>query len=427
MTELRAPLGASTLALVSLLRRSGALRHPRRARDAARRGLPGAIALAAARHPRGPALVRDGETISAGALDAEVRALAAELRLHPRSRVGVRSDGGIGFVVTLAAAMTAGADAVPLGPRLSAADIRSLGLDPVLEPGRPRGTARPATAAAGRLLLLTTGTTGAPVATTRGRLGLRALAQLADADRRIALPAGPLLLLAPPDHGHGLSALASALLRGVPVVLGSGRTPPEQAAFAAQHRPASVSGVPAQLARLLDAGGLGGARVVVSGSSPLPAPLRARLEDAGATVHDGFGATGTGTVAIDGLPLAGVRLRRTAEGALEVRSPLGGDRWVGTGDRVEFAEGRLRPAGRLGALVDSGGELVDPDRLRRVLAAHPAVAGARVHVVEDDLLGAVLHARVEADPAIEAELRASITAALGRAEHPRRLEFGRLE
>lgn len=424
MSTLRARPGTAALALAGLLRRSGALRHPLLARDAARRGLPGAIALAAARDARRLALVRDEETIAAGALDTEIRTLAAQLAVRPGSRVGVRSDGGIGFVVTLAAVLTAGADAVPLGPRLAAADVGALGLDAILDPSRRQGRAEGPRASPGRLLLLSTGTTGSPVATARGRLSLTALAQLADADRRVALPPGPLLLLAPPDHGHGLSALAGALVRGVPVVLASGRTPEQQAESAARHRPASVSGVPAQLARLLDAGGLAGVRVVVSGSSPLTPALRARLETEGATVHDGFGATGTGTVAIDGRPLAGVRLRRAADGSLEVRSPLGGRHWIATGDRVDIARGRLRPAGRTGSLVDSGGELVDPARLHRLLVSHPGVLDARVSVVDDDLLGTVLHARVDADPVIETALRASIAASLGRAEHPRRLEFG---
>lgn len=425
MTTLGAPPGASLRALASLLRRSGALRHPLRARDAARRGLPGAIALAAARDPAAPALVRDEESITADDLDREVRALAAGLDIGPGTRAGVRSDGGIGYVVTLAAALAAGADAVPLGPRLSPADVEGLGLTRVLDPGRGDGDG-PEPTRAGRLLLLTTGTTGVPVATARGRLGLRALAQLADADRRIALPAGPLLLLAPPDHGHGLSALVAALLRGSPVVLASGRNPGEQAALARRHRPASVSGVPAQLARLLDAGGLGGARVIVSGSSPLTPDLRRRLESHGTRVHDGFGATGVGTVAIDGRPLAGVRLRRSPDGSLEVRSPLGGPRWVATGDRVELRGRRISPVGRSGPLVDSGGELIDPERLRRLLEDHPRVAAAEVTIVGDDLLGAVLHARVDADPGLEADLRATIAARLARAEHPRRLEFGPL-
>ena len=420
---LAAPPGTSARALAGLLRRSGVLRHPLRARDATRRGLPGAIALAAARDPRRPALLRDDETIDAGALDAEVGALAAELELPPGSRVGVRSDGGIGFVATLAAVLTAGADAVPLGPRLAEHDVAALGLDAVVDPRRGRGGARAAATTPGRLLLLTTGTTGSPVATARGPLGLRALAQLADAERRVALPDGPLLLLAPPDHGHGLSALVGALVRGIPVVLASGRTPEEQAALARRHRPASVSGVPAQLGRLREAGGLGGARVVVAGSSPLPPGLRIRLEATGAIVHDAFGTTGAGTVVVDGRPLAGVRLRRTPDGSLEVRSPLGGNRWIATGDRVEFDAGRLRHLVRTGGLVDSGGELLDPGRLHRVLIAHPGVADARVLVVADDLLGSVLHARVAADSAVEPGLRAAIASALGRAEHPRRLEF----
>lgn len=426
MTTLRPPPGTTARALASLALRSGALRHPLRARDAARRGLPGAIALAAARDPAAVALVRDDEAITAAALDREVRAAAARLGLRPGGRVGVRSDGGIGYLVTLAAALATGSDVVPLGPRLAPADIAALGFDRVLEPARADGDG-PRTQGAGRLLLLSTGTTGTPVATARGRLGIRALAQLADADRRIALPAGPLLLLAPPDHGHGLSALVAALLRGATVMLAAGRTPAQQAHLARRHRPASISGVPAQLARLLETGGCAGARVIVAGSSPLTADLRGRLEATGARVHDGFGATGVGTVAIDGRPLAGVRLRRARDGSLEVRSPLGGPHWTVTGDRVEIDGDRLRPVGRTGALIDSGGELVDPARLRRLLDGHPGVRAAEVTVVADDLLGAVLHARVDADPAIDTDLRATIAARLGRAEHPRRLDFGAVE
>lgn len=422
MTALRPSPGTTVRALASLLTRSGALRHQRWVRDAARFGLPGALALAAARNPAATALWRGEECVSTGTLLAEVQALAATLGARPGERVGVRSDGGIGFVATLAGALAAGADVVPLGPRLAPSDIAELGLPRVLDPRRGTGDARTPWSP-GRLLLLSTGTTGTPVATARGRLGMRALAQLADADRRIALPRGPLLLLAPPDHGHGLSALVAALLRGAPVVLASGLPPAAQADLAARHRPAAVSGVPAQLARLLDAGGLAGVQVVVTGSSPLTDALRARLDETGARVHDGFGATGVGTVAIDGRPLAGVRLRRADDGTLRVRSPLGGRREVATGDLVDIADGRMRPAGRTAGLVDSGGELVDPARLRDLLAAQPGVAGAEVTVVADDLLGSVLHARVDADPAIEAELRATIAARLGRAEHPRRLEI----
>jgi O-succinylbenzoic acid--CoA ligase len=423
--ELRATPGSGAAALAGLLLRSGATRHPLRARDAARRGLPGVIALAAARAPERVALVRDEEQISAGALDAEVRALSARLGTRAAQRLGVRSDGGIGFVATVAAALAAGADVIPLGPRLARADIEVLGLDDILDPRRTTADSPVrASGTAGRLLLLTTGTTGSPVATGRGRLGLGALAQLADADRRIGLPPGPLLLLAPPDHGHGMSALLAALLRGIPVVLGSGRTPEEQAALAARHAVASISGVPAQLARLLDADGVGGARLVVSGSSPLPRPLRLRLEAAGTTVRDGFGSTGTGTVAIDGRPLAGVRMRRAADGILEVRSPLGGRGFVSTGDRVEFAHGRVVPIGRAGDLVDSGGELLDPRRLQALLAGYPGVRAATVSVAADDLLGSVLHARVDAEPGLEPQLRDAIADALGRAEHPRRLDFG---
>ena len=63
-------------------------------------------------------------------------------------------------------------------------------------------------------------------------------------------------------------------------------------------------------------------------------------------------------------------------------------------------------------------------RVRDLLAAHPGVRACAVEVVPDDLLGSVLHARVDGDPALEADLRAAFADRLGRAEHPRRLEFG---
>src|SRR5690606_18936979 len=107
----------------------------------------------------------------------------------------------------------------------------------------------------------------------------------------------------------------------------------------------------------------------------------------GARVHDGFGATAVGTVAIDGRPLAGVRLRRSADASLAVRSPLGGRSWVSTGDLVDFERGRVMPVGRVGTVIDSGGELLDPSRLHDVLTAHAGVARADVRVVPDDLLG----------------------------------------
>ena len=225
MTVLRAAPGTGVTALAGLLLRSGALRHPLLARDAARRGLSGVIRLAAARHPLSVVLSRGDESITAGELDAEVRAHAATLDLAPGTRVGVRSDGGIPFVVTLAAALDAGLDAVPLGARLSPADVATLELHAILEApahvGGPgiRATSRPC---------------GSPPAAhdrhdrrpgrdERGGMGVRAAGQLADADRRIGLPLdGPLLLLAPPDHGHGMSAIVGSLLRGVPVVLGRG-------------------------------------------------------------------------------------------------------------------------------------------------------------------------------------------------------------
>lgn len=424
---------ATLAAAASLVRVSGVLASREARRVARRGGIATATGLAALRSPHAAVLVREHATVTGSELDAAVRATAAAMaeRWAAGTRLGVRADGGIDGVIALAAGGLAGIDVMPIGPRHADAEVARLAeqVDEVVDAWtltvrgeRARAAPAPPARRAGRVLLLSTGTTGAPAITSRGGLGMRGVLQLADADRRLRLPAGPVLVLAPPDHGHGLATVVAALLRGRRVLLGSGLRPAEQVELARRHRPMSISGVPAQLSRYLDAdpAALSGVRLVVAGSSPLPDALRARLAAAGARVLDCYGSTETGTVAIEGRPLAGVRIALDGAGGVHVSAPLGGGRRA-MGDRGRIVGGRLVVDGRAGAVVDSGGELVAPDRVAEALRSLPGVRAARVWPEPDDLLGTRLAAEVTVgDAALDAEaLRRELARHVGRGSIPR--------
>lgn len=391
-----------------------------------RGGIAAAIGIAAHRSPGRAVIVRGLDTMTGRELEAAVAATADALadRWAPGTRVGVRGDGGIEFLVVLAAAGLAGVEAVAIGPR--SGPVEGLETVDAWEMVRRGGfdTRRRRYSTTGAIHLLSTGTTGAPTETRRGRIGVRGMLQLADAARRLRIPQGPMLVLAPPDHGHGLSMVLAGLVGGHPVVLASGMRPAEQAELAARHSVSTITGVPAQLGRLVedDDSVLEGVRLVVSGSSKLPAALKTRLASRGARVLDCYGSTETGTVAIDGRPLAGVTIEVDGDRRILISSPLGGRR-VAPGDVGHLEGRRLVVDGRAGDVVDSGGELIAPEGVARELRAVPGVIAARVWSEPDDLLGSRLCAEVRvSDAAIDAQvLTRELAARAGRAAVPREL------
>ena len=424
--------GAGIAAAGSLAVRSGLLRFREASTVLRRGGLATAIGLAALRSPDRTVLVREHDTMTGRELDAALVATAHALteRWPAGSRIGVRGDGGIDFVVLLAAAGLAGIDAVAIGPRAGVVAgvegvevVDSWGVF-VRGAGFDTRALRARYSTSGRIHLLSTGSTGVPVATARGRLGARGMLQLADADRRLRIPEGPVLVLAPPDHGHGLTMVAAGLARGRSVVLASGLRRAEQVEAGARHGVQTISGVPAQLQRLVDESGsaLDGVRLVVSGSSKLSPELRERLSSGGARVVDCYGSTESGTVAIEGRPLAGVTIEVDAGHGIRVTSPLGGRR-RDLGDLGHVERGRLIVEGRAGAVVDIGGELIAPERVADALRAMPGVVAARVWPEPDDLLGSRLCAEVTvSDPSLDAAaLTRALTHIVGAAAVPRTL------
>jgi O-succinylbenzoic acid--CoA ligase len=100
-----------------------------------------------------------------------------------------------------------------------------------------------------------------------------------------------------------------------------------------------------------------------------------------------YGMTETGSgVAYDGRALDGVELRVDDAGEIHVRGPMllrcyldgtdpkDADGWFATGDAGELVDGVLRVAGRIGDVINTGGEKVWPTAVERALAGTAGVA-----------------------------------------------------
>lgn len=121
-------------------------------------------------------------------------------------------------------------------------------------------------------------------------------------------------------------------------------------------------------------------------------------------VHDG--RAGFPTAWLDREPAPGVdRPKLSVDGAeLVITSPHHGaglDGAVRTGDRVEIVDDRVLITGRLDSdEINVGGSKVSAGLVRNVLAAHPAVAWARVYARKAPLVGRMVAAEVVLNPAL---------------------------
>jgi acyl-CoA synthetase (AMP-forming)/AMP-acid ligase II len=354
-------------------------------------------------------------------LDAVASAVASSFERG--ERIGILCGSSRWLLVAVAAASRAGADAVLVSPNTGATELAGIvARERITRLVRDHDTAARAAdpaarpARGGRIVLLSSGTTGVPVSTTRAPLRPAQLATALSLMTATGITRGEsVLVLAPLHHGHGLSVALACLAAGAPVLLGRDLLP----------RAAVVSGVPAQLAWLADRLDDGAdVRRVISGSARLPAALASRLA-ARSTLVDFFGTTETGTLTVSrrpgtvGRPAAGVTIE-IVDGAVFARSPLGAGP---TGDRGHLdASGNLVLTGRTDALVDSGGENISPSEVEHLLLAHPDIDDAVVRAVPDDRLGQVLSARVATSLRAD-EVRLFVARELNRAKVPRDIEI----
>jgi fatty-acyl-CoA synthase len=468
-----------------------------------------ACALSAARHPERIAIVDELGELSFGTLERRVSSLAHafahEFGLGPGRALAIMCRNHRGFVEALLAASRLGADVLLLntefpGPQLKQAlashavsvvvhdqefhesfaraeytgsrvvawhdSDEPLTLDALAERDAPR-FARPRRA--GRIIILTSGTTGAPKGAPRTPT-LRALVgPLTTLLSELPLRSGEAMFVGPPlFHAFGLAYLSLALFLGSPVVVRRKFGPREVVAAIIRSRVRTLVGVPVMLQRLLEVPEAelaclrsSGLKAVVSAGAPLTGALSLRLMDAlGDVLYNLYGSTETGFGAIAGpsdlraapgcvgRPPFGAELAILDQdrkpvppgrtGAIFLGGPLvfegysgGGSKetvrgMMNTGDLGHLDDaGRLFVDGREDDMIVSGGENVFPGEVEALLAHHPQLADAAVVGVSDQEFGQRLRAYVVAreHAPSEEELKAYLKGQLARYKVPRDFVF----
>lgn len=409
-----------------------------------------------------------GRTASYEDLLGAARAVAADVA--GAKAFAMTATASLETVAAAVGGLLAGVPFVPLPPDAGPAEREHILQDSgaqVVEVDfarRDSGSAAPAgTAGAGpedpALVLYTSGTTGAPkgVVLTAGALAadLDALAEAWQWSAEDTLVHG-----LPLFHVHGLVLGVLGALRTGSRLVHTGRPTPEAYAAAGGSLYFGVPTVWSRIAREpAAAAALSGARLLVSGSAALPAPVFRDLERlTGLRPVERYGMTETlitvsgraggevrpGTV---GTPLTGIRTRIAAEpgaeiGELQLTGPtlfagyLGRpeatagayteDGWFRTGDiaAVDPADGVHRIVGRASIdMIKSGGYRIGAGEIENALLDHPKVSEAAVVGVPDADLGQRIVAFVVAEGVTGAELTDFVAANLSVHKRPREVRF----
>ncbi len=275
------------------------------------------------------------------------------------------------------------------------------------------------------LVMLTSGSSGPPKAAELTWSALRASAVLTQASLRADTPPVWFPCL-PANHIGGLAVLLRAVLSDASLLWTDDGDLERAASLGATH----VSLVRTQLARY-DVSGFH--RVLLGGARP----PRERPDNVIAT----WGMTETGSgVVYNGYPLDGVELV-AVDGELCVRSPTlfrsyrhlarpqvmgpdGRDDWFPTGDAGDIVDGRVRVHGRLGYVINTGGEKLWPEDLEALLASLEGISDVAVTGVDDPEWGQRVVALVVADSNNhDDEIRAIASERLGPWAKPKEIRY----
>jgi o-succinylbenzoate---CoA ligase len=234
------------------------------------------------------------------------------------------------------------------------------------------------------VVVLTSGSSGEPRAVELSWTALRASAALTQSTLRGDRPPVWLPCL-PACHIGGLAVILRAVFSDATLHWDDGENLEAAAAHGATH----VSVVRAQLTRH----DLSGFHAVLLGGARPPMSLPENV-----ITTWGMTETGSGVV-YDGTPLPGVDVV-SVDGQLCVRTPTlfrsyrsgprptvlgpdGRDDWFPTGDAGEVTNGVVGVRGRLGFLINTGGEKLWPEELETALATIEGVRDVAVTSVDD--------------------------------------------
>ena len=322
--------------------------------------------------------------------------------------------------------------------------------------------------AKGRVVILTSGTTGSPKGAQRRQPeSLDPAAALFD---MIPLRAREKTMLAAPMfHSWGFAHFTLGMALSSTLVMRRKFDPEDTLSTMAQHQTTALIVVPVMLQRILelppetiDRYDLSALRVIAASGSALPGELAHRVMDRfGDVLYNLYGSTEVAWATIAtptdlreapgtaGRPPRGTVVKLLDEDGLEVRPGETGRIFVGnemamdgytggggkqvvgglmsSGDLGHLdGSGRLFVAGRDDEMIVSGGENVFPREVEDLLAAHDAVCEVAVVGVDDEEFGQRLRAFVVVHTGREPnedELKDHVKATLARYKVPREIVF----
>jgi acyl-CoA synthetase (AMP-forming)/AMP-acid ligase II len=453
-------------------------------------GMTVGFAGAAQRCPERPGLVDEIGTLTWRQLDERIDAFAAALQGLP-SGAALTGKAGVvevmcrnhrGFVEAVVAANRIGSDVVLLntsfaGPALTEVVNRE-GVDTVVYDeefaatvdralaGRPQATRIVAwtdgprdeptvegliaahtgrqpqrSGRKGRMILLTSGTTGSPKGANQsgGNAGIGTLKAILD--RTPWRTEEPVVIVAPMFHAWGFSQLMFAATMACTVITRRKFDPEATLNLIDRHNATGLIVVPVMFDRIMELPAEVRTRysgkplrfAAASGSRMRPDVVIAFMDQFGDVIYNNYNATEAGMIATAtpqdlraapdtaGRPAGGTEIRILDHeihelppgevGTISVRNDTQFEGYT-EGSAKDFhagfmssgdvgyldAAGRLFVVGRADEMIVSGGENVYPVEVEKTLAAHPGVAEAAVIGVDDEQYGQRLAAFVVLQP-----------------------------
>ena len=419
--------------------------------------------------------IRVGEATTSRAQLLAAAGAVAE-RVHGARAVALPATAALETVIGAVGCLLAGVPVVPVPPDSGPAERAhlltdsgaDLTLDRIDRSARSTWTAPEPDPAATALILYTSGTTGPPKGVPISRAAIAAgIDALADAwawtGDDTVVHGLPLF------HVHGLVLGVLGPLRIGSALHHTGRPRPTDYAAAVEQGGTLVFGVPTVWSRIAAAPdaarALRSARLLVSGSAPLPVPVFERISAlTGHRPVERYGMTetlitlstradGDRRPGVVGSPLRGVQTRMVDDdgrvlpsdgetiGELQVRGPMvftgylgrpdadrlafTPDGWFRTGDVVTIGpDGVHRIVGRASTdLIKSGGYKIGAGEVEDSLLAHPGVQEAAVVATEHPDLGEQVTAYVVAAGVSEQQLIDHVATELSVHKRPRKVIF----